>query len=405
MATMPGQTFGISVFNPYLRDSFSLSHSELGGAYMLGTLLASLPMIYVGALMDRHGPRKTLFAVTIFFGLTCIGMSQTRGLVSIFFCFLFLRMFGQGAMCMLASNALAMWFNRRLGLAAGIVSLGEAISLGIFPTLNLILIQSLGWRSAYAALGFCVWAVTLPLLTLAFRNRPADMGQVIDGGSVTRKESPAEKTNQVKFRDYTMREAMSTRPYWIMTAATALPSMIITGIHFHAVQIYVDFGLRPTDAAAMFTTVAASFSIVMVIAGILADRVPLNVLLSIAMACLSGGIVLLTQVEDTITSNLFSIVTGGSHGGFYAVMATIWVRYYGRQHLGKIRGSMTTVGVAASSAGPFVMGIAHDLFGSYNEVLWLFVALTAPMVLIAIAATAPRKIPVVGADNYSVNTL
>jgi hypothetical protein len=50
MAMTPGQTFGFSTFNPYLLRVFGLSQSELSGAYILGTLLASIPMIYIGAL-------------------------------------------------------------------------------------------------------------------------------------------------------------------------------------------------------------------------------------------------------------------------------------------------------------------------------------------------------------------
>ena len=58
IATSPAQTFGISVFNASLRSSLGLSHSQLTGAYMLGTLLASLPLSWVGAMMDRFGLRR-----------------------------------------------------------------------------------------------------------------------------------------------------------------------------------------------------------------------------------------------------------------------------------------------------------------------------------------------------------
>ncbi len=102
MATMPGQTYGVAVFYPYLRASLHLSASELSGAYMLGTLLAAIPMTAVGAMMDRFGARRTLAGVVILFGITCMGMARTSGLVTVFVAFLFLRMFGQGAMGLLA---------------------------------------------------------------------------------------------------------------------------------------------------------------------------------------------------------------------------------------------------------------------------------------------------------------
>ena len=92
ICTSPGQTFGISVFNPYIQEALGLSSSELSGAYMMGTMLASLPLFWVGALMDRHGPRKVLIGVVLLFGITCIGMRYVSGLPSLFVAFFFLRL-------------------------------------------------------------------------------------------------------------------------------------------------------------------------------------------------------------------------------------------------------------------------------------------------------------------------
>ncbi len=78
-------------------------------------MLASLPMVYVGSLMDRHGPRRVLAGVVALVGLTCVGVSQVSGLFTVFISFLFLRMLAQGSMGMLTMNAVAMWFNWRLG--------------------------------------------------------------------------------------------------------------------------------------------------------------------------------------------------------------------------------------------------------------------------------------------------
>ena len=53
---------------------------------------------------------------------------------------------------------------------------------------------------------------------------------------------------------------------------------------------------------------------------------------------------------------------------------------------------MTTVGVAASSLGPFLMGYAHDSLGDYDFVLWIFaLVLYTPLVMITLLATPPRE--------------
>lgn len=387
IATSPGQTFGVSIFNPHIRADLGLSHSEISGAYMVGTLLASLPMVYVGSLMDRYGPRRILLGVVVLFGLACVGMSRVSGLFTIFVSFLFLRMLGQGAMSMLAANSIALWFNRRLGLAIGIVSTGAALSMGMVPAFNHWLIGTFGWRWAYAFLGLGIVCAILPLLVLIYRNRPEDIGQrpdgVLDVASNAAGVSAIEKAHDLAF-------AIRTRAYWILAMATALPAMIVTGIHFHAVQIYLDIGMAEIDAVAMFSAFASASAVSMLLGGIMADRLPVHFLLSGAMACMSFGIWFLTQIDAPLTSALFAVSLGAGQGTFMAVRSTIWVRYYGRPNLGKIQGTLTTVEVAASSLGPLIMGVTHDLWGSYNDILTVFALLTAPMILITLFATPPR---------------
>ena len=388
VATSPGQTFGVSIFNPQIRADLGLSHSEISGAYMVGTLLASLPMVYIGLLMDRYGPRRILFVIVILFGIACVGMSRVTGLFTVFVSFLFLRMLGQGAMSMLAANTIGLWFNRRLGLAVGMVSTGAALSMGMVPAFNHWLIGAVGWRLAYALLGLGIACAILPLIVLVYRNRPEDVGQRPDGIAEPVAEasgaSGIEKAHDLAF-------AVRTRAYWILAVATALPAMIITGIHFHAVQIYLDIGMNEIDAVAMFSAFAAASAVSMLLGGIMADRLPVHFLLSGAMASTAFGIWFLTQIESSLTSALFAVSLGAGQGTFMAVRSTIWVRYYGRPHLGKIQGTLTTVEVAASSMGPLVMGATHDLWGSYNDILVVFALLTAPMIVVTLFATPPKE--------------
>jgi len=52
-----------------------------------------------------------------------------------------------------------------------------------------------------------------------------------------------------------------------------------------------------------------------------------------------------------------------------AVGGTLWVRYYGREHLGKIRGIVTTFGAGLSGFGPFLVDGLAQAFGSYRQIL------------------------------------
>ncbi len=107
------------------------------------------------------------------------------------------------------------------------------------------------------------------MLALVFRNRPEEIGQLVDGESnADHADSGVVETSP--FRDHSLREALRAWQYWIMVTASALPSMILTGIHFHTVQIYLDHGVQEFDAAAMFSTYAKSLSVVKLLGGVLA---------------------------------------------------------------------------------------------------------------------------------------
>ncbi|MBT4979410.1 MAG: MFS transporter [Gemmatimonadetes bacterium] len=388
ICTSPGQTYGVAVFNPYLREALGLSNSELSGAYMAGTVLASLPLTYIGALMDRYGPRRTLMGVVFVFGITCFGVTQVSGLFTLFIAFFFLRLLGQGSMGMLARNALAMWFHKRLGLASGLANVGMAVAVGGMPALGFWLIESYGWRGAYAVLGGAVWLLLFPLLIFVFRDRPEEMGLLPDGGEVAEDDAAGRVVPEDPA--FTLRQVLRSPAYWIAVCCMASWSMSGTGVQFHIVSIFAGRGLEPAAVATMFSIYAFIIAGGRVGGGMLADRMPLNLLLALALVCQCAALISLNLVDAAWLPWVFPVCSATGSSLLMSVGETMWVRYYGRRHLGKIRGSVSTIGVAASGVGPFVMGVAFDYFGGFEQVLWGCAGLAAPLAVLALAATPPK---------------
>ena len=398
IATSPGQTFGVSIFNPSFRLALELSHSQLTGAYMVGTLLAALPQPYIGGLMDRFGIRRVMLIVVILLGLACIFMAQVQGLLMLFLAFFFLRVLGQGALGLMAINTLAMWFQVRLGTVAGMMNAAAAGAIALIPPMILLLINQFGWRGAYTVLGVLVWLLMLPVLLLLYRNRPEDVGQTMDGRPSAKTELAIEEKEEAD--SFTLQEARHTRSFWILLLFTAAWAMIITAIFFNIIPVFTDQGLTDAHAAATFTTIAVALAITQLIAGMLADRYRLNWLASLCMIFIAAGVWMLSQADSVGLAQLYALLIGIGQGLFGAVNNTVWVRYFGRAHLGRIRGSAAMAMVAGSSTGPFIMGATYDLFGSYQVSLTLFIALLIPLAIATLWATPPmlsrNEAPVAG---------
>jgi len=228
----------------------------------------------------------------------------------------------------------------------------------------------------------------LPVLLLLYRNRPQDVGQSLDGRSSSETDITIEEEEAVSF---TLKEARHTRAYWLLLLFTAVWALIITAVFFNIIPIFTNHGLTDANAAATYTTMAIALGATQLIGGALADRFRLNWLASLCMVFIALGIWMLSQADSIPLAQLYALFIGIGQGLFGAVNNTVWVRYYGRAHLGRIRGSVAMAMVAGSSTGPFIMGATYDLFGSYQVSLNLFIALLLPLAIATLWATPPAS--------------
>lgn len=389
MMTTPGQTAGVSLFTPSFEAALGLSRTQQTGAYAMGTFLASLAMTYVGAQMDRFGIRRVMGVVVALFGLACVYTGFVSGFWTLFIAFLFLRLLGQGSLSLLSQNTAAMWFDRRLGLVQGVINIGFSLATAGIPVLAFWLIDQFGWRLAYPILGGIVVTVMLPLVIFVYVNRPEELGQRPDGAPIDPYHALAEEV--VGEGDFTLAEALQTPAYWIIAGMMFAVSMIGTAIAFNALFLFAEFGLSNEDIVTVLATIGLTQAIAQIFAGWLADTVPLRWLAVVNMMGQTGALVLLLQVDSTWTATVFAVTAGLFNALHNGVVGPLWARYYGRMHLGKIRGSIFTAAVGGSSLGPFVMGALFDWTGSYTPSIVIFIVIYALLVVLTPFARQPVK--------------
>ncbi|MEX0715180.1 MAG: MFS transporter [Planctomycetaceae bacterium] len=397
IATSPGQTFGVSVFNEPLRAALSLSHSQLAAAYMLGTLLAAIPIIYVGSLMDRFGLRAAMTVAVVLFGGACLAMSQVGGWPSLLLAFFALRLLGPGALAFMSANTLAFWFHRRLGTVEGIRLVGMAGAMAVIPALNLWLVQSMGWRGAYAALGIAVWALMLPLMIFLFRNHPGEVGQTIDG--LPPEVNDPQGTPRLPLGpNFTLHAALRTRAFWVVVGGTSVFSLVQTAVFFSLVPIFLDRGLTEAHAVGMLSSFAASLAAMHLVGGMLADRFRAPLMLAAGLGLFALSLIALRCMSAPWLGHVGGVLMGIGQGLYFGASNPLWARYFGRMHLGKIRGVLLTVNVAASSFGPLLIGVARDSLGNHELALTAFALMPLPFMLLAFSATPPRPAAAPGAS-------
>lgn len=389
LVTSPGQTFGVAVFNESLRETLDLSRSSLALAYMLGTLLAAVPIIYVGSLMDRFGLRASTTVAVILFGGACVLTSRVNSFTTLLLAFFLLRLLGPGTLAFLSGNTLSFWFHRRLGTAEGIRQVGTAGAIALVPIFHLWLKQHHGWRDSYVILGVIVWSLMLPVMLFLFRNRPEEVGQTLDGLPEEIQDDEAESAKTPSRVDYSLNETVRMSSFRVVVGGSGLFSMILTAVIFSLLSIFRDRGLAESSATAMMSVFAISMAGMNLVSGWLADRYPASRMLGVGLTLLATGIVFLLLMTSHWQGLIVGLLLGSAQGLYSGASGPLWARYYGRLHIGKIRGMLMTANVACSSLGPFLAGSVRDLTDSYDWILILFALVTLPVAALAFRVTPP----------------
>jgi MFS transporter, OFA family, oxalate/formate antiporter len=346
--------------------------------------------------MDRHGMRRSMLVAVTLFSLACVATSFVKGWTTLVVAFFLLRTLGPGALAFLSSNTLAYWFDRRLGTVEGLRQLGMAGAMAVIPALNLWLVSHYGWRLAYALLGLAIWVILFPTFSWLFRDHPRDVGQNLDGHPDPQGDAAASRHSDWEL-SLTLRQTLRSRAFWIVAGGTSAFSLIHTAVFFCIVPIFHDLGLSGETAASMLMVFALSLAVMQFVGGTLADRMQPQWLMAAGLLGLAAGLGLLCVAHTRPAAHGVGIVLGISQGLFFGSTQPLWARYFGRAHLGKIRGVLMTLIVAASSLGPLIAGLVKDETGGFGLALIAFALAPLPLALLSLFARSPRAVGVTSA--------
>lgn len=402
IATAPGQTFIISQINMPLRDAFAIDALTLNSMYTVATVAAAFPLVIVGAWADRLGPRLMLAFVALAFGLGCLAMAGAQGVATVFLGFFLLRFLGQGSLSLVSQHALAMWFHRRLGLLHGIKMV---LTFGVwvpFPALAVWLIETYGWRETYIIFAIAIPALVVPTALWLVRNRPEDVGLLMDNDEPDWKDNEEEIAPDPTAADpesaadipprepgFTLKQARRTTAYWILAAVFFLPPMIGTAFLFDMQPMMIARGLTNSDAAWVVSAWTATMAILALPSGWVTDKFKPRYLLAFALAMIALSSVMLIAAQSIWTAGLAMIVIGTGHSLSSGCGAATVARFFGRANHGAIRSSLTRTAVIGTGIGPVCFGLSEEFFSAYTPAMIFFAAICLPAVAGAMTLRPP----------------
>jgi MFS family permease len=383
IGTLPGRTQGLGLITESLLRDLSISRVAFAQVNLVATLVGSLFCIGIGKLIDRTGSRVVLTITALALGLTVLGMSQVSGALAMLVGVTLTRGFGQSALSVVSLAMIGKWFRRRLTRAMAIYAL--AMSIGFMAAFPLVgaLVQSSGWRTAWALIGLCLVFGLAPIAWLFDRSTPEAIGADVDGGAVSEEEPEASRVQT------TLGEALRSPAFWVFAMASALYGLVASGIGLLNESILVERGFTPDIYHRALAVTAITGLLGNFAAGALAGRTSPRTILVTALLVLAAGLVALAHVT-TVTQVMAQAVAMGIAGGFIMVVFfSFWGRAYGRAHLGRIQGAAQAMTVVASAVGPLFLAMWSDATGSYAVAFYVLAVVVAALAVAAAAVSVP----------------
>ncbi len=390
----------LSVFVVPMTDEFGWSRAQFSGAVSLGALFGLLVSPFAGRLIDRYGSGVLLSASSAVVGLCAIGLSLTSPIWSFYALYVPGRAVFSSPLELGTSTAVSNWFIRRRPMGLAYMGVIQGIGLTIFPVIAQVLIDGWGWRTAWLAVGiFTLSTGIIPMLLLMAR-RPEDMGleadpekdhRIVPTSDVAAAGAPPSASNTES--NYTVRQALATRAFWLLAIFSVFGFVVQAGISLHQVPHYIGQGV-PTHLAAL---TASTFAFGQVPGGVFwsfwARRVPLRVLLSVAAATMSVGAIGTGFSSSLSTGIPMGFLLGVGVGGIHMLLRLTWADYYGRLHLGSIRGLTLPAQIGGQAIGPIIAGFMYDSTGGYETPFTAFGVIVAFAAVMVLTATPPGPLP------------
>jgi predicted MFS family arabinose efflux permease len=237
-------------------------------------------------------------------------------------------------------------------MAIAIVISGSAVAAIVQPPVVQALIDSTGWRSAYAFIGVSILVVACPMLAIFVRERPAHT-------SARPGESPGAS----------IVDGLRSRVFWTLVVVFFASAVATNGVVVHLAALLTDRGITPTRAALVVSTMGGASLMGRLVTGWLVDRFFATRVSFVLLSMTALGTFLLATADSFATGALAAALIGFGMGGEFDVTPYLVSRYFGLRAFGTLYGIAFAAAAASGAVGPVLLGRAFDATGSYAALL------------------------------------
>jgi MFS family permease len=355
-----------AVFLVAFLEEFHWSRAETSLAFSVSAFVSGASAPFVGALVDRVGPRRLVLLGGSVLTVGLLGSGYVGALWQLVVLYGFLMTLGANCLGLVVFvPVLSRRFVSNRGMAISIVQSANGFARAVSAPVAQLLISAIGWRHAYLAqaalMGLLVW----PLAALFRRDEPparlAPPSPSLPGEDVVAVR-PAR-------RDWTLAEAMATRHFWLLFTVYLCTGLGSFFVSLHQLAFAVDAGFDKLYAASVLGLGALLSVGGTIVTGTLSDYIGRELSAVLAYAVSIVGVICALFITGPdhawllwIHACFFGLTWGARGPAITAKTADL----FPGPNLGTILGVITVGTGIGSAVGAWGAGWIFDVSGSYR---------------------------------------
>jgi predicted MFS family arabinose efflux permease len=269
-----------------LSQEFGWSTDQVSTAIAVRFALFGLMGPFAAILIERYGLRRIVCIALVLVALGLLLSTRMTRLWQLFLLWGVMLGVGSGLTALVLGATVAnRWFERRRGLALGILTASSATGQLIFLPLAATLIQQHGWR--VAVLPIAAGCLLVAALAFSFlRNRPGDVGLAAFGAVNIGADGPASapraaptaepvSVSRPRFSEplRTLAGVSRSSTFWVLFGTFFVCGLSTSGlIQTHFIPLCGDYGLAAVPAASVLAMIGAFDFVGTIGSGWLSDR-------------------------------------------------------------------------------------------------------------------------------------
>lgn len=377
----------LGVFISPLNTASGLGFAAISFALAFSQLASGFAQPVCGALADRHGPARVIFAGGLMLagGLALLPLATSVIGLAAAFCLIAVAYAAVGSTPTLIGAVTRSVPEARRGIAIGVVSAGGSIGQLVIAPATQLGIAALGWAGALFGLA---------LLSLA--ALPA--AHVLKTAAAHPEKGDASAAREPDSARAALREAFSTPSYWLLCCGFFVCGFHVAFLLAHMPGV-IDLCGLPAQLTGFWLGVLGLGNVAgSVLAGFAVQRFAMARMLTAVYSLRAAGVTLfLLAPKSEAVMFGFAVWMGLTYMATVPPTSGLVAKLFGTRHLGTTFGVVMLVHQLGSFCGVWLGGVAVAMTGSYDWVWGLDIALALLAALVHLpireSGVGTRRVP------------